>query len=182
MFLQVLGSPVSKTAREIRRLPLPLAFLEPRVAGGARSWRRDVGGRMSRPESRARQYRKSDVVKKSGDAVAGRGDFIFLIEKKWGGFFAFNFGGWVFSGCHEKKRYQVLGGGYQRIGNVWSFWGFLPPKISAFFGLVVHRLTQTWAVGLFQQKMGGWLFLWPRTSRIQGHVFFLFFKHPTGKW
>lgn len=66
---------------------------------------------MSRPESRARQYRKSDVVKKSGDAVAGRGDFIFLIEKKWGGFFAFNFGGWVFSGV-MKKNYQVffLGG------------------------------------------------------------------------
>ena len=63
---------------------------------------------MSRPEGRARQYRKSDVVKKSGDAVAGRGDFFFL--KTWGGFFAFNFGGWVFSGVMKKKGIKFWGG------------------------------------------------------------------------
>lgn len=63
-----------------------------------------VGGPdMSRPQSRARQYRKS------GDVVAGRGMSFFLVRKKWGGwFFAFllddGFPFFFFGGVLSKNR------------------------------------------------------------------------------
>lgn len=113
-FSRCLEATSQKRHVNFRRLPLPLALLEPRVAGGARISGQTLGGRMlrpERPESRARQYRKSDVVKKSGDAVAGRGDFIFWSKKNGVGFLPSILEHGCFPGSWQKKLPSFFLGG-----------------------------------------------------------------------